>query len=219
MNIQTEHIENHSARLTVEVEVERLEAAKKKAARQLSKRYRIPGFRKGKAPYRIIANYIGEGAIIEEAIDSMTNDVYRAALEESGVEPYGPGNVEDVKLDPPTFVFTLPLAPTIDPGDYRSVRFDYTEPEVSDEDVDKAIKELQQEKALVEESTQPVAMGNRVTIDLHSEFVDGEENPVDLEEDSDDSEPEAEVAEDDAEAVEEVAETDSEAEVHRRSRN
>ncbi|MBL8157636.1 MAG: trigger factor family protein, partial [Anaerolineae bacterium] len=79
MNIQTERLENHTARFTVSLENDRLERAKQEAARKLSKRVNIPGFRKGKAPYKILLQYLGERAILEDAIEILGNDVYKSA--------------------------------------------------------------------------------------------------------------------------------------------
>ena len=87
MNIQTERLDDHTARLTVAIEPKQWESAKKDSARELSKRYRIPGFRKGKAPYKVMVRYIGEAPIIEDAMERLGNDVYREALEQSDVEP------------------------------------------------------------------------------------------------------------------------------------
>jgi len=100
LNIQTEHIENHKVRLTVEVDPARWEKAKKQAARQLSKRYRIPGFRKGKAPYRIIERYLGKAPILESAVEELGNEIYRDALEQTKIEPYAPGSLEDFQSEP-----------------------------------------------------------------------------------------------------------------------
>ncbi|MBL8120854.1 MAG: trigger factor family protein, partial [Anaerolineae bacterium] len=75
MNIQTERLENHTARLTVSIDAEQLERAKKEAARKLSQRLNIPGFRKGKVPYHIMVQFVGEGAIIEDALELLGNDV------------------------------------------------------------------------------------------------------------------------------------------------
>ena len=137
--LRTERLENHKAQFTVEIEQEQLEVAKKKAARRLSHQVNIRGFRKGKAPYRIIANFLGEAAIIEEAVELLGNDIYKSALDDSEVNPYGPGALEDFSLDPkPTFVFTVPLQPEVELGDYRSIRKEYEEPEVEDEQVDEA---------------------------------------------------------------------------------
>ena len=64
MNIQTERLDNHLARFTVELEVSKLEQAKQQAARKLSQKYNIPGFRKGKAPYKIIQQFFGDAPIL-----------------------------------------------------------------------------------------------------------------------------------------------------------
>ncbi|NWG15592.1 MAG: trigger factor [Chloroflexi bacterium] len=169
MNIQTERLENHTARFTIELDNERLEQAKQTAARKLAQRVNVPGFRKGKAPYRILVNYVGEGAVLEEALDILGNEVYKQALDQSGIAPYGPGEIEDFQTEPqPTFKFIVPLQSEVDLKDYRSVRLDYTEPVVEDEDVNRSLKMLREQHALVEESHKPVALGNRVTLDIHA---------------------------------------------------
>lgn len=204
MNIQTEHLENHVARLTVEIDQERLEKAKQATVRTLAKRVNIPGFRKGKAPYNIMVRYLGEPAILEETMEKLGQEVYRETLDQSGLNPYGPGQLEDFKLEPqPTFVYTVPLQPTVELGDYRSVRVDFTEPEVTDEMLNQQIKLLQEEEALIEESHRPVALGNRVTVDVHSFFVDGD--------DDEDAESSVETV-DDADASAEVDDDHDEAE-------
>jgi trigger factor len=173
LNIQTEHLEQHKAQITVEIEVERLDKAKVTAARKISKRVNIPGFRKGKAPYKILVNYVGEAAILEEAVDVLGNEIYKEALDASELAPYGPGEFADFKLEPnPTFVFTVPLQPTVELNDYRSVRLEYEAPVIEDYVVDQAMKMMQEQDALVEESQKPVEIGNRVTIDVHAFLID-----------------------------------------------
>lgn len=188
MDIQTEKLENHTARFTVNVGVDRFEKAKQQAAKKLSKRYNIPGFRKGKAPYRVIASYLGEAPIIEDAMETLGNDIYKKALDESDIQPYGPGSLEDFQLDPsPTYIFTVPLQPEVELSDYRSIRMDFEKPEVTDEQVDSVFKGFQQEHALVEESSQPAVLGNRLTVDIHGAFADDatSEESEDTKEDSD----------------------------------
>jgi len=189
LNIQTERLEDqHAARLTVEIDQERLDKAKQKAAKQLSTRANIPGFRKGKAPYSIIVRYFGEAAIIQDAFELVSNDVYRDALAESGIEPYTSGAFEDFKLEPtPTLVFTVPLQPEVDLAGYRSVRVPYENAEVTDTDVTNAIKTLQEQNALTEDSAHPAKLGDRVTVDIHSHFVEEHEDE-EVEEDASESE-------------------------------
>lgn len=206
MNVQTERLADHTARLTVEVDAERLEKAKRDAARKIAKQVNIPGFRKGKAPYHILVSYVGEAAIVEDALDVLGNEVYKDVLNQSDIEPYGPGALEDFKPEPqPTFQFVVPLQPTVDLGDYRAVRDDYEAPQVDDAEVDEALHNLQERHALIEESHQPVAAGNRVTVDLVGEFLDEGHH-------HDDDEADEEAAEE-AEDVEEEHDDDDESKI------
>jgi trigger factor len=176
LNIQTERLENHTARLSVEVDPSQWEQAKKDAAAELSKKYRIPGFRQGKAPYNVILRFLGEATIIDSAVDTLGKSLYPQALEESKVDPIAAGTIEDFKLEPaPTFTFTVPLAPEIDLGDYRAVRHEYEKPQVTEDDVNKAMRNMLQREAVVTDSEEAIKAGDRVTVDVHSDFVDGPE--------------------------------------------
>ncbi len=192
MNIQTERLEDQTARVTVEIDSERLDSAKQKAAQQISRKVNIPGFRKGKVPYRILLNYVGEAAILEDAVEILSQEVYKEVLPQTDLEPYGPGVLTDVKSDQPapTFVYVVPLQPSVDLKDYRSVREDYQTPEITDDEVNRAMKNLQEQQAVVEESHQPAALNNRITVDLHS-YILGEHLETGADEESADDADEA----------------------------
>lgn len=191
MNVQTEHLDNHTARVKVEIDLERLDKAKQKAARKVAKEVNIPGFRKGKVPYNVLIRYVGEASIIEEALEDLGQEVYREALESAQLDVYGPGAFDNFDLEGanPLFVFTVPLQPVVNLGTYRDVRVDFSVPAVEDKDVDAAMRNLQQEHALVETSERPAALGNRVTVDIHSHFI--------VEETDEAQDAESDVAEDD----------------------
>ena len=176
MNLQVERIEGHRAQLTVELSPDRFERAKRDAARKISRQVRIRGFRKGKAPYRRVAQTVGEAAIIEEAVEALTDELYTGALGQSRVMPVAPGQLDDVQLGPPPlFVFSAPLPPQVDLGDYLSVRVDYEEPQVEESDVDDLLKRAQQQAIeTLDDSLRVTAEGNRVRVAMESEFVDGE---------------------------------------------
>ncbi len=176
MKLQTERIDNHRAQFTIEIDTERLEDAKRKAARKISRQVRIKGFRKGKAPYRLVAQHVGEGAILEEALEALGDVLYKQALEESDILPYGPGAFDDFELEPaPTFIFSVPLQPEVDLKDYREIRVDFEEPEVNADQIEQAMRQMQLRAVEVtDENVQVAAAGNRVTVAVESEFVDGE---------------------------------------------
>ena len=210
MNIQTERLEDQTARVTVEVDTERLDAAKHKAALQISRKVNIPGFRKGKVPYRVLVNYVGEPAILEDALELLSQDIYREMLPETDLDPYGPGVLTDVKSDEPTptFTYLVPLQPTIDLGDYRSVRLPYEPEPIDDDMVNRAMKNLQEQEAVVEVSQEPAVLSNRLTMDVHSFILDAHEDAEAETEDEAESEAPAEdeaPAETSAEAETDVA--------------
>lgn len=173
MNVRSEALENHRARLTVAIDAGRLEEARQRAARKIAAEVRIPGFRKGKAPYRVLASHVGEALILETAVEDLGSALYPVALGESGLEPYGPGTLEEFDQEPePTFHYTLPLQPVVDLGDYRALRREYARPQVADSEVDDALRALQEREALIEESPRPVAPGNRVHVTLTATVLD-----------------------------------------------
>ena len=176
MNLQTERIDNHRAQLTIEIEVDQLEDAKRNAARKISRQVSIKGFRKGKAPYGLVAQHVGEGTILEEAVEALGDVLYKRALDESDLVPYGPGAFDDFQLEPaPTFIFSVPLQPEVDLKNYLDVRIDFENPTVSDDEVNQALKQMALRAVeVLDDSADIAAAGNRVTIAVTSEFVDGE---------------------------------------------
>ena len=170
MKIETQPMEDHQVKLTVDVEPESLEDAKRRAARHLSKHTKIPGFRPGKAPYPVIVRQIGEGAILEEAIEILVKDIYPKVIEESGVKPYGPGTLENiVSTEPPVLEFVVPLEAEVTLGDYRSIQKPYEPKEVTDEDVNAVLDNLRDRQAIVEPVDRPAQVDDVVTVRLSAE--------------------------------------------------
>ncbi len=127
MKIETQPRDDHQVNMIVEIEPEQMEGAKHRAARRISEKKTIPGFRPGKAPYEVVLRSFGEGVIVEDAVDLLLDEVYPKALEEAKLEPGAAGSLEKVEdLDKnPKFTFLVPLAPSIELGDYRSIRLPY----------------------------------------------------------------------------------------------
>ena len=110
LKVETQTLENHRAKITVEVEPEQIEKAKQRAARQLANRVKIPGFRPGKAPYHIIERTLGPDAILNQAYEIVGEEVYPKALDESGLKPYAPAEFKPPSEETPTiFEFTFPM--------------------------------------------------------------------------------------------------------------
>src|SRR5512142_269314 len=90
-------LDDHQAQIVVEVEADRVRAARQRAARKLASRGKIPGFRPGKAPYDVIVRYYGDAAIHEEAIDLLVDELYPEVLKEADVNPAAAGLLEKVE--------------------------------------------------------------------------------------------------------------------------
>ncbi len=180
MNVKFEILENHRARIVVEPTQQQLDKAKKRAAQKISERYKIPGFRQGKAPYKVVAKYFGEETVMEETIEQLVSDIYPDALHKSDLNPFGPGTLESYELEPVmSLTFTLPLMPKVTIGDYYSLRVPYEPPTASEEEVDHILNRMRQEQATRTPSGAPIQEGNHVLMDIHSYFVDGEDAPED----------------------------------------
>ena len=167
MNIETQALENHQVKLTVQLEPSQLEEAKHRAARKISQQKKIPGFRPGKAPYPIILRTIGEEIILEEALDILVKDLYPKIIEEAKIKPYGPGTLENVpKLDPPTFEFIVPLEPEVILSDYKKIRVPYKLKSVTKKDINHVLDDLRERQVVLEPSDTPAKEGDQVYIIL-----------------------------------------------------
>lgn len=175
MQITTEPLENRQLRLTIEVDEERAQQAMQQAARQISRQVNIPGFRKGKAPYELVVQRYGEDTVRREAAEMLVQTVYAEALEQEQIEPYAPGSLEEVNLQPFTFEFTIPLPPQVDVGDYRSYRLAPPRVEVPQEQVQQALEEIREQNAILEHVDRPAELGDGVVIDLVGRTAEGTE--------------------------------------------
>lgn len=173
LKIESEDLESRQAQLTIELPDNRVEQAMRSAAKRLGKDTRIPGFRPGKAPYNVLVNKFGEEIIFEEALEQLGQEVYRQALDETELEPYAPGSLDEVvSRDPLVLRYTVPLAPEVDLGEYREIRIDFEEPSVDDSSVDQYMEDLRQRQALIEPADRPVQIGDVVVVDISGEMRD-----------------------------------------------
>jgi trigger factor len=161
-------LEDHRVSMIVTLEQSQMEAAKHRAARKISERKTVPGFRPGKAPYDVVIRTFGESVIVEEAVDLLLDEIYPKALDESKLEPGASGSLEKMEdLDKePKFTFIVPLAPKVELGDYHSIRVPYDWKEPGEDEVEKSLQEMRQMYAKTETVQRPIQLGDFVLIDL-----------------------------------------------------
>jgi trigger factor len=170
LNIEKQYQEDHSVKLIVEVDQEKMNVYKRRAATKISARSKVPGFRPGKAPYEIIVRTVGEAAVTEQAVDLFIDSEYSNILKEADVNPGAAGTLESVdSVEPPKFTFRIPLAPEVDLGDYHSVRLPYEWAAPDEQAVEAALEELRQMYAATENVDRAVEVGDYVLVDVNSE--------------------------------------------------
>lgn len=173
MNVTTEMRENRQMAVTIEVEPERVEAALALAAKRLAQKYKIPGFRPGKAPRAVVERVVGKQTLYEAVIDDLGQKVYQEALEQHNIQPYGPGEMEDFTLEPMVLKMVVPLPPLVNLGDYRSVRVPYIEPVIDEHEVEHQLEHIRDNQAIVEPiEDAPAEAGMIAHVDIES-TVDG----------------------------------------------
>ncbi len=173
MKITTEPLENCQVRLTIEVDEERTQQAMRQVARKIAKQTDIPGFRRGKAPYDVIARRYGEDTLRREAADTLLQTVFREAIEQQQIKPYAPGELEQVELEPLTYTFTVSLPPQVDLGDYREYRLEPPRVEVHQEDVQRVLEKIRAQNAILEPVERPVALNDGALVDLQGRTSQG----------------------------------------------
>jgi trigger factor len=165
LKLETEFLEDHQAKLKVEIEDERLESMKRRAASKLAKKVKIPGFRPGKAPYPVVQRSVGEAAILEEAIELLVDEVYPEAIKQAEINPYGPGRLENLnQMEPLTLEFVVPLDAEVKLGDYKAMRKPYEPEPVTEEQLSEALESLRSRQAVQEPVDRPVIEGDVVSV-------------------------------------------------------
>ncbi len=172
--------EAREATLTVTVDESSVQEAMRLAARQLSKKMNIPGFRKGRAPYSVVRRMVGEDYLREESVEVLLDAVFPLALEQSGIELYHQASLKDFSTDPMVFSFSVPLEPQVEVGDVLALRVPYEAPTVSEEEIDAVIEQKREEMGSYEEVERPAREGDLIAASpLVLKEVEGEkEHPL-----------------------------------------
>jgi trigger factor len=176
LKVSTEPKENRQLEMIIEVDQERVDQELRKAARKIAGQIRIPGFRQGRAPYDIVVRNVGLGALFEEFVDELGQDLYRDAIEQENIEPYAIASLDNIDMDPLRYTLTIPLAPEVKLGEYRSLRVEETPAEVGEEEVQARIDELLEEQAGYEVVDRPSEYGDLMSIDVRAVVLDEEGN-------------------------------------------
>ena len=171
----TEKQEHSVVALTIEITKAEFEAAKDKAFKKTGKNITIPGFRKGKAPRKMIEKLYGEGVFFEEAFNIIYPDAMEMAVEKSGIKPVGRA---DVDLGDPaeegglTIIAKVPVEPEVELGEYKGIEVEKETVKVLQADVKAELNRMAQRNARTETVERKAKKNDTVDIDFEG-FVDG----------------------------------------------
>jgi trigger factor len=156
-------------KLTIEVPFEELKSSLDKAYREVSKQVRIPGFRPGHVPPRIIDQRLGRGAVLEQAINDAVPQLYGKALEDSDIRALGQPDLEITKLDDGdqlAFTAEVDVRPKFDVPDLSTISVTVENTEVGPDEVEEYLGDLRERFASLRGVDRPAAEGDFVSIDL-----------------------------------------------------
>ena len=179
MKVTAENGENQQVTLTIEVEAAEVEKAIERACKRLANRVNIPGFRKGKAPRKIVETHLGKDYILNDAFEyDLAPKSFSKALDEQKIEPVTRPQIDVVTLEEGkdlVFKATITPRPEVKLGDYKGLKIEKKVEAVTDEDVDKQLKAMQDRQGKMVDAPEgsAVADGDFTTLDFEG-FVDGE---------------------------------------------
>jgi trigger factor len=170
-------------RVQVEVEPGAVEESIDREARQLARKLKVPGFRRGKVPPALALQRVGREAVLEEAVRSSLGGWYASAIESAGIVPVGDPKVElgELPAQDEAFQFSIEVGvlPKARVGMYKGLEVGRREPAASDEAIDEEIEALRERLARLEDVERPVESGDFVVIDyvgsMEGKPIDGGE--------------------------------------------
>jgi len=177
MSVKWEKQEGNVGVLTVEVDVETVNAGLDKAFKKVVKQVNVPGFRKGKMPRPLFEKKFGVESLYQDALDEILPEAYANAVEEAGISPVDRPEIDIEKMEKGEnliFTATVTVKPEVKLGNYKGLEVEKFDTTVTDEDVEAELKKQQERQAelVVKEEGAAVA-GDTVVIDFEG-FVDGE---------------------------------------------
>jgi trigger factor len=171
-----EHLSPTRVRLAIEVPFDELKPTFDQAYKKIAQQVRIPGFRPGKAPARILDQRLGRGVVLEEVVNTAVPQKYGEAVGEAQVTPLGQPEIEVTSIDDGdkiAFTAEVDVRPEIELPDYSSISVSVDSAEVTDSDVEDQLTGLQARFGTLTGVQRPAATDDFVVIDL-SATVDGE---------------------------------------------
>ena len=175
MKTDVEELSPTRVKLTIEVPFSELKSSVDKAYREVAKQVRIPGFRPGHVPPRVIDQRLGRGVVLEQAVNDAVPQLYGKALEDNDVLALGQPELEITQLDDGeqlAFTAEVDVQPRFELPDITGMPVTVDNADVTPDEVEEFIAGLRERFASLKGVERPVQAGDYVSIDLYA-TVDG----------------------------------------------
>ncbi len=175
MKTDVEELSPTRVKLTIEVPFSELKSSVDKAYREVAKQVRIPGFRPGHVPPRVIDQRLGRGVVLEQAVNNAVPQLYGKALEDNDVLALGQPELEITQLDDGeqlAFTAEVDVQPKFELPDITGMPVTVDNADVTPDEVEEFIAGLRERFASLKGVERPVQAGDYVSIDLYA-TVDG----------------------------------------------
>ncbi|MFQ5577128.1 MAG: trigger factor [Anaerolineae bacterium] len=172
MKVSTETLENCEVLMTVEIDEAQKEKLLQKAARRLSKQVKIPGFRPGKAPYKHILNRFGIEELQKEALQELTEGVFRDAIKEADITPFATASLDSIEWDPLVMKVKIPTEPVVELGAYRDITLPAKEVVVTEAEIAAQLERLRNQYITYEPVDRPAQTGDLVSVTISEQEAD-----------------------------------------------
>ncbi|MDI6602081.1 MAG: trigger factor [Thermoanaerobacteraceae bacterium] len=177
MGFELKKVEKNIATIEFNIPSGEFKDAVTKAYKKNAYRFNIPGFRKGKAPLKIIQRYYGEGIFYEDAIDAIFPEKYEEAVKETNIEPIDQPTIDIVQIGEDMDLILkaeVAVKPEVNLGEYKGIEVEKIEYNVTDEDVESELNKMRERNArLVSADDRPIQEGDNVIIDFEG-FINNE---------------------------------------------
>ena len=175
MNVKSVEKENGNAKIAIEIEKAEFEVALNKAYAKCRKNIMIPGFRKGKAPRKMVESMYGPTVFYEDAVNEIFPEIYEKAVTEQGLKAVGAPSVVDMDTTEEgnvALTVSTALYPEVTLGEYKGIEVAKKAVSVGKADVDAELNRMAERNSRIETVEREAKNGDTVVIDFEG-FVDG----------------------------------------------
>ncbi len=177
MNVKVEKIEKNKLKLEIEVEAEKFEEALQKAYQKNAKKFSIPGFRKGKAPKKMVERYYGEQVLYEDTFNDIGSEAYEKAIEEKNILVVDRNDVDIIDIGSGKnlkFTVEVTVKPEVEIENYKGIEVKKAEYNVTEQEIDQELERMREKNArIITVDDRKLQKGDIATIDFEG-FIDGE---------------------------------------------